>query len=266
MKGLGWALHHTISNFQFPLPKYPLNTLHSFWLGPKPPDPSPDNAVVVIYVHGGGFVFNDGMQFPIAAALHSRFAGTPHQLHFLALEYLDDIGAAVKRIKDTFVDISATHKHVVFMGDSAGGNLVLSAALQGGVSPTCVVAISPWVNLRNDDTASHQENSSHDIISNKFLAAGRNLYSPTLTPETSPALHSPATLATLPPTLLLSGSLELFRDSIENFYQRARAAGASDVRLRVTTDGVHVHQCLPAFADTEGLDAIAEFITHHLID
>jgi acetyl esterase/lipase len=214
------------------------------WL--EPPDAG---AGVLLYIHGGGFVFgslrtNGDMIGALARSAHAR---TLYLEYRLAPEH--PAPAAV-------TDAIAAYRHllgqgispgdIALAGDSSGATVMLSALLalrdSGLPLPGAAVAISPWVDL-GCSGGSFEENARYDFASREhlLLLAGHYLEGKdAASPEVSPLF---ASLAGLPPLLVQAGSLETLIDQIRVFATRAREAG-TPLTFSEYPDMVHVWHLL----------------------
>jgi epsilon-lactone hydrolase len=123
----------------------------------------------------------------------------------------------------------ADARRVAFLGDSAGGGLVLATLHklrdEGGALPAAAIALSPWTDLALTGDSLHS-NADADpmmiaghlpVIAQHYLAGAdpRNSYA-------SP-LHGDPT--GFPPTLLHVGSDEILRDDAVRMAEKIQAAG-----------------------------------------
>jgi len=148
---------------------------------------------------------------------------------------------------------------VVVMGDSAGGNLTLSLALNARDQkldpPVALVPICPWVEL-GPGGPSRTENMAHDTLPDvgdswaHTYAAGHSLTDPRISPT-----H--ADLRGLPPMLVHAGGREIIRDDVRAFVDKARAAGVS-VDYREYEEMTHDWHVLASFGIPESLRALDE--------
>lgn len=222
---------------------------------------------VMLYFHGGGFVFGSMRTHGelIGALARTAKARTLALDYRLAPEHptpaaIDDAVAGYRHLLAQGV----TPNRIVFAGDSAGGNLVLSALLAlrdaGDPLPAAGVAISPWVDL-DCSGASFRANAEFDYVGEEHcrLAASNYLSGADARgPGVSPLF---ARLEGLPPLLIHAGAAETLVDQIRAFAERAQAAGV-DVTLSVYDDMVHVWHLMRG-ATPEGqraLDEIAAFV------
>lgn len=239
--------------------------IHGAWL--EPPDASD---AVLLYIHGGGFVFG-------SLRTHGPFIGAlarASRARTFALEYrlapehpapaaIEDCLAAYRHLLAE--GIPATK--IVLAGDSAGGALVLNTLLAlrdaGEALPAAGVAICPWVDLTCSG-ASFQTNAECDFVGEEHCRLAATHYLAGADPR-SPAI-SPlfADLAGLPPLLVQAGEVEVLVDQVRAFADRAMAAGVN-VQLSVYDDMVHVWHLLRSVTPhaQRGIDEIGEFVRMH---
>jgi epsilon-lactone hydrolase len=215
----------------------------------------------VLYFHGGGYAIG-------TAPLYRDFlwrvaaAACAQVLYFdyrLAPEHpfpaaLDDAVAAHRWVRTRFAA-----RHVAFVGDSAGGGLLLATLLklrdEGVELPAAAVAISPWTDLALTGP-SMRANADADPMLHPDdlppLAQGYCAGADPRNPYISPVYGDPRGL---PPTLLQVGSDEILRDDAVRMAEKMRAAGCQ-VELDVWEKMPHVWQ-LYARLLPEGRRALA---------
>lgn len=208
---------------------------------------------VVLYLHGGGFVFGSSATH---AELITRLA-LAAEARVLAVEYrltpeavfpaaLDDVVAAYRWLLSEGV----RPDQLVIAGDSAGGNLTLTGLLRlrerGAPLPAGAIPICPWVDpLREGGSLIDNERfdwAPDAADARRWCAAYAG------DAEPSDPLITPlrADLRGLPPLLILWGECEVLRDQVREFAEAARAAGV-DVTAREYPDMVHDWMTLYAF-------------------
>jgi epsilon-lactone hydrolase len=199
----------------------------------------------ILYFHGGGYVLGNARLYrdflwrigmaARATVLFFDYRLAPEHPFPAALE------DAVTVSRWLFARAGA--RRVAFVGDSAGGGLLL-ATLQklrdaGSVLPAAAVAISPWTDLalsgesfRSNADADPMMDATHiPPIADHYLAG-----TDPMNPYASPVFGDPAGL---PPTLIHAGSDEILRDDAVRMAERMRAAGCQ-VELEVWPQMPHV--------------------------
>lgn len=231
-----------------------------------------DDAGVLLYLHGGGYVIGSaGTGVPLTAALAARAGLRALSLDYrLAPEHLfpaavDDALAAYRALLD-----DNDPARVVLAGDSAGGGLALAtllAARDAGLPlPAGVVTFSGWFDL----TLSGASLTGKESVDPVFDAADIQEYANEYLPEgadPSTPLASPllADLRGLPPLLLQVGSHEVLLDDSTGLAARAAAADV-EVTLEVHPGNPHVFQHHHATEPTaaRAMDSAAAFLVRRL--
>jgi monoterpene epsilon-lactone hydrolase len=224
---------------------------------------------VLFYLHGGSFAF----RFPNS---HAAFAARLCQRlearalipdYRLAPEHPfpaapDDCHAAYRWLLASGCDA----RDVVFVGDSAGGNLalvILGRALKAGEPlPACAVLLSPGVDctLSSPSMVDNAELDPMLRLGNLLVLRSHYVPSPQLLahPEVSPLF---ADFEGFPPLLLQTGSTELLRDEAIRTAQKAQAAGV-DVELELWPDTPHVFQIVSFLPESAvALEHIVRFVS-----
>lgn len=234
------------------------------WLVPREPLDG-----IVFYVHGGGFVScSAATHRPISAALARLSRRAVLSVDYrLAPEWRlpaahEDVASAYEAL----VDSGLPPFRIALVGDSAGGNLVLSLAVRirdrGKPPPACVVAFSPWTDL-SGQSPSIELNAGRCAMFepeniHAFAIAALGDDAPRNAPDVSPAF---AELHDLPPVLLHVASTELLLDDARRVHERILGAGGEST-LRVYDDVPHCWQMLYPFVpeSVESLREAAAFI------
>lgn len=230
-----------------------------------------DAGPVVVFYHGGGFVVGSiDTHASLAAEIARRL-----DLPVVSVEYRlapehkwpapnDDADAAARWIADNGAAFGREFTHLVLCGDSAGGNLCLTTALELRDRPAALpvaaqIAIYPKADSRelypsmHDFTDGYGLQGSDIIYFDEALAADRHHWR-----------HSPivAEQAGLPPTMVITASLDPLRDEGRAYAAKAVEAGVS-VTFREMEGTIHgfmtYRGALPSAArDTENLLAVAK--------
>ncbi len=206
----------------------------------------------VLFCHGGGFQIGSlrshaSLMARLAEASGTEVIGFDYRLapeHRFPAQMED--GVAAYRA----VLAANPHTRIVIAGDSAGGNLALTIALQardaGLTLPAALVLISPWLDLTMRGE-SYQSRAEKDIFSKpEALRAMARTYlgrgGDPLAPLASPVN---ADLAGLPPILVHAGDFDITLDDSTLLAQRAKQVGV-DCTLRVWPEMGHHFQVFDA--------------------
>lgn len=211
------------------------------------PDARADS--VILYLHGGGYVIGSLDSHRHVAAEVGRAAG----VRTLAIDYrlapehpfpaaVDDTVAAYRYLLDSGVSAG----RIAFVGDSAGGGLVVGAMLAvkdaGLPQPACGWCISPWVDMEALGQSFTDRAATDPTVQKATIALMAERYLGAADPRSPYAAPIYGDLRGLPPLLLQVGSVEtLLDDSLA----LARAAAIADVvvDLQIWPEMIHVwHQ------------------------
>jgi acetyl esterase/lipase len=199
----------------------------------RPGDGAGDQGPVYLYVHGGAFVFGGGA---VARALGAQQAGAL-AVRTVAVDYRmppdhpfpaapEDCVAVYRALAET-VD----PRRIVIGGGSAGGNIAAAATLmirdRGLPMPAGVVLLTPEIDL-TESGDSFRTNEGLDVVlkrglpeCNALYAAGHDLADPYLSPLF--ADYAPG----FPPTLVQSGTRDLFLSNSVLIHRKLRQAGVA---------------------------------------
>jgi acetyl esterase/lipase len=193
-------------------------------------DPQEPDAPVILYLHGGGYLFLSAKQFvPIMGKLviasSCRCLGIEYRRapeHVFPAPVEDAVEAYRWLLGQGY-----SPNGIALVGDSAGGGLALAVALEISASdlppPACVVAISPWTDL----TVSGRSAVTADdpVVDGDGLRMMADAYLAGADPGDPRASPLHADLGRLPPTLVLVGTREALLDDARRFVDAAKAAG-----------------------------------------
>jgi len=235
-----------------------------------PADAPRDKAI--LYFHGGGFRLGSiashrDLIARIAEASGCRVLAINYRL---APEYrfpaaLEDALTAYAWM----LEQGLAPQDIALVGDSAGGNLVLTTMLslrdRGQPLPAAGVLMSPWTDLAATGE-SYQNRATADPIHQRsmILALAKGYIGED--GDVSNPLASPlhADLKGLPPLLIHAGDRETVRDDATMLAEKAEAAGV-DVELKVWDGMIHVFQMFPEISQArEAIAAVAAFLRRHL--
>jgi monoterpene epsilon-lactone hydrolase len=224
---------------------------------------------VLLYLHGGGFVF--GLTPPhlqMGADLAQKM-GMP----ILMVDYrtapsypfpaaLDDCVSAYLWLLNQGI----LAQNIVIAGDSAGGNLAITMLMKlrdsGNSLPSAAACLSPVTDLTPKDNL--RKGFKDPLISPKAARFYSQSYvgnNDAHNPLISPVFGN---LRGLPPLLVHAGEDEILRDDAERIAGLAESVGV-DVRLEIYPRMWHVWQLNLALPQAiQSLDDIAHFLKAHL--
>jgi acetyl esterase/lipase len=222
-----------------------------------------DSSRLIIFYHGGGFLFGSSRTHRVIASNLARAAGSAVLVPDYRLAPENPSPAAhhdAFAVYQWALEQGYASGKVALSGDSVGGNLALATAVRakedGLPQPGALTLASPWLDLAGEG-ASHQGTLDDPIVSAALLELFMLAYlgdgdrkSPKVTPFY-------ADFSGLPPTLVHVGSREMLRDDSVTVVERMKAAGvAADLKL---FDGMcHDWQLYAPMLD-EGMASIEEY-------
>lgn len=217
--------------------------------GPRP---------AILFIHGGGMVGGSryGISEPLKLAAEQGWAVVSPDYR-LAPEHpaptpASDCVAAVRWCLANAGQLGIDGARTVLMGQSAGGGLAASVALQlrdaGGPMPAGLFLACPMLDDRMETVAARQlgDDLLWTAAANRFGWAsllGDRVGGPDVTPYDAPGRATE--LGGLPPTFIDVGSVDLFRDEDVAFASTIWASGG-DCELHVWPGGYHGFEILAA--------------------
>lgn len=204
----------------------------------------------ILYLHGGGYVGKAGNGHRLISLKEAELftAGDIFLLDYrLAPEYvypaaLEDAAVMYQNMLDSGF---SPHK-IIFIGDSAGGNLAVFLAVYAREhnmpQPGAIILVSPWGTLENKKGTSREYNLHKDVI----VGAGTPMYPEVLKAEYKGRLArkdprlSPvySDLSQLPPMLIQAGGNEIFLTECQDLAAQAAKHGV-EVTLTVYAEMPH---------------------------
>ena len=216
---------------------------------------------VLFHIHGGVFVLPLYDPERYAAAHLAKIAGTRAFLVHYRLAPEHPFPAAIEDCVNAYRWLiregNIPPNRVVFTGESAGGNLVVTTMLalrnSGDPLPAGAAAISPVMDFEGMGGFHSQDDPMvHPALAMRQISAYRGATDPH-DPLLSPIY---ADLGGLPPMLIQVGGDELFRSGAEAFFEAAKRSGAN-ATLRVYEGMWHFwHMYIPILP--EARDAMEE--------
>jgi monoterpene epsilon-lactone hydrolase len=234
--------------------------------------PGTDAGRVLIFLHGGGFEFGSVRSDGELAARLGRAAGMrvlfpeyrlAPEHHFPAA--IDDVIAAYRWLR---TDQRLSASSIAVAGDSAGGGLAVGLLVAtrdaADALPAAAALMSPTVDLTSSG-ASMTERVDQDPISTPAMlrqfAADYLAGADPRTPLASPLF---ASLAGLPPLLVLVGTADLLLSDSERLAAAADQAGV-DVTLEIGEGLPHVYPLMLGTPEAaEATEEIGKFLRARL--
>lgn len=228
---------------------------------------------VLIHFHGGGYVLFPGESGTREAILMAGYTG----MKVISVDYrmppdypypaaLDDAMAVWKDVVKT-----ANPKKIAIFGTSTGGGMTLAVVLrakqEGLPLPAATAPGTPWSDLtKTGDTYFTNEMLDNVLVSDggwlgdaaKLYANGHDPKDPMLSPVYGD-------FRGFPPTILTSGTRDLFLSNTVRVHRKMRAAGV-DAELQVFEGQSHgQYQADPSAPETKEYFAeLAVFFDKHL--
>jgi acetyl esterase/lipase len=233
--------------------------------------PESEEGRVVLYLHGGGYVFGSVRTHRVLLAHLARAA----KALVLALDYrlapempfpapVEDSVSAYQWLLSEGIDSG----NIVIGGDSAGGGLVVAALVAlrsvGEPMPAAGVCISPWADMESTGKSMTTNAESDPSVSKERLLKLADVYLDGKSPQAPLASPIHADLTGLPPLLLQVGGIEVLLDDSTMLKERAEKVGVS-VEMEVWDDMPHVwHHYAPILPEArKAIGKIGEFVLEH---
>ena len=224
---------------------------------------------VLIYLHGGAYVYPMAAgQWGIVEGLIDR-TGLPVIIPDYPLAPKHTAAEAFDFVQPIIDEAQAEFGRVIIFGDSAGGGLALSLAMQrrdaGARQVDGLVLYAPWVDVTMTNPAIEDVQGRDKILRVPGLAWAGRAWAGDLDSadwRVSPLYGDPSGL---PPMRIFQGDADIVGPDVIEFARKAARAGV-DVRLRVEPDGFHVYVLgVPTIPEAEAaLDHSARFISRIL--
>lgn len=232
---------------------------------------------VVVYFHGGGFVFHsaasvqyDALCRRLASAVPAVVASVDYRLapeHRFPGPYDDGEAALRWALAGAGGALPSPPAAVFVAGDSAGGNIAhhVAARLPGGVAG--LVAVQPFFG-GEAPTASEQVFRDAPFGAPERLAWLWSAFLPPGATRDHEAANVPAAIRrgagewrAFPPTMVCVGGWDVHQDRQREYADALRAGGAEEVRVAEFPDCIHAFYMFEDLADSKKLVAdVAEFV------
>jgi acetyl esterase/lipase len=233
--------------------------------------PESEKDRVILYLHGGGYLFGSARTHRVMLAHMARAA----KARVLALDYrlapeipfpapVEDSVSAYQWLLGQGI---AAEK-MAFAGDSAGGGLVVAALVAlrsvGEPMPAAAICISAWADMESTGESQTTNAEADPSVSKERLLKIAKVYLAGKDPRAPLASPIHADLTGLPPLLLQVGGIEVLLDDSTMLKARAKEAGVP-VEMEVWDDMPHVwHHYAPILPEArEAIGKIGEFVLQH---
>ena len=233
------------------------------------PDASQDR--IMLYLHGGGYVYGSMRTHRVMLAYISRAAGC----RVLGLDYrLAPENTFPAPVEDTIaayrwlLSNGADPAKIVFGGDSAGGGLMVASLVAlryvGEPLPAAGVGISAWTDMEATGQSFKSNAEVDPSITKDLVLSVAKTYLADKDPKAPLASPIHADLHGLPPLLFQVGSIESLLDDTNVLAERAKEAGVQ-VEVEVWDDMPHVwHDYAPILPEArQAIGRIGEFVRQH---
>lgn len=195
------------------------------------PSPTQAPSVIVLYLHGGGYLFGSPKTHrQVVIAMAKAFQAPAYSLDYrLAPEH--PFPAAVEDAAKAYQWLLAQYPQaeIVLAGDSAGAGLAIATAVgvrdAGWKLPKAIVGFSPYSDLAVTGISVETNAKSCAMFTPRGIREAAAMYlsgADARDPRASPLY---ADLAGLPPMLLFASRHETLRDDTLRLAERASAAG-----------------------------------------
>jgi acetyl esterase/lipase len=228
---------------------------------------------LLVHVHGGAYVLGSGAGGALEGILVATAAGT----RVISVDYRmppdHPFPAAVDDAVAVWKDLVARHdrSRMALFGTSAGGGLAMATVLSLKEHqlplPAALFLGTPWTDLTKtgDSYFTHAELDNVLGRYEGFLELSARLYAGKTdlkNPLISPAYGD---LAGFPPTLLVTGTRDLFLSNTVRAHRKLRAAGVkADLHVFEAQSHADYLRAFPAPESREMLDEVARFFDQHL--
>jgi epsilon-lactone hydrolase len=228
---------------------------------------------LLMHLHGGGYVFGPGLAGTLEAIVMAGFG----QMKVISVDYRmppeHPYPAAMDDAVAVWKELTQREKpaNMAVFGTSTGGAMTLAlvqrAREEGLPLPAAIAPGTPWSDLtKTGDSYFTNEGVDNGLVAyDPLLSASARLYAGGVDlkdPHLSPVYGS---FQGFPPTLLTTGTRDLFLSNTVRVHRKLREAGV-DARLEVYEGQSHGQYLVDTTApeSKEAFEDIAEFFDAHL--
>jgi acetyl esterase/lipase len=219
----------------------------------------------VIYFHGGAYVEDiHRWHWGFIGRMVERL-GLKFTVPLYPLAPGHDCAAVSAFVMAVYRNLLASHHHsrLVVMGDSAGGGLTMSLAMQaiaaGIPKPAGLVLLSPWLDVTTSDPVQQNIERVDPLLMRAGLKAAGRWYAGAMAtddPRVSP-IHGP--IAGLPPILSFCGTHDILVADARRLARRAAAEGV-DIEYHEEPSLMHVYPLMYFPESRRAQDRIVGFV------
>lgn len=249
---------------RFVLKEHPFPEFTGCWVTPK----DERRQGVILYLHGGGYTcggvdYAKGFGITLAEQFGTKVFCPGYRL---APEHpfpaaLEDVLTAYQYL----LDKGYSPSHIALCGESAGGGLCYSLCLKlkelGMTLPSCIIAISPWVDLTLSGRSYRDNQDTDPSLSYDFLDYCVKCF----TENREDPLVSPlfGELSCLPPSLIFAAENELLLSDAHALHNALTDQG-SHCHLTVKPQRWHAYVVYGLQEDSDDFDEINRFLNKHM--
>jgi acetyl esterase/lipase len=219
----------------------------------------------IIYLHGGAYVESIHRWHWRFVARMAQQLGLTFTVPLYPLAPEHNCAAVSAFTFSVYRDLLAASpgSPAVVMGDSAGGGIAMSLAMQadsaGLRKPAGLVLLSPWLDVTMSDPIQHEIERIDPLLMRPGLKAAGRWYAGDMAPDDPRVSPLHGAIAGLPPILMFCGSHDILVTDARNL---ARDAAAEGVRIEYHEEQglMHVYPLMPFPESRKARDRIVSFV------
>jgi acetyl esterase/lipase len=219
----------------------------------------------IVYLHGGAYVNAiSRWHWSFIARLAGKLGmGFTVPLYPRAPRH--DCEAAGDFLLSVWRDLVADRdpSSLVVMGDSCGGGLSLSLAMQARAAglprPAGLVLVSPWLDVTASDPAQEEIEKTDPLLMRSGLAAAGRWYAGALAPHDPRVSPIHGEIEGLPPTLMFCGTRDILISDARRLAARAATEGAA-VEFHEEPGLMHVYPLMVFPESRKAQGRIVQFV------
>ncbi len=227
----------------------------------------------ILYAHGGGYV-SGGLPYAriLAAKLAIATGFTTYSFDYrLAPEHpypcaLEDALTAYSYLLDS----GYAPDHILFAGESAGGNLVLAMVQKliktGKEVPAQLILFSPWTDMTTSAESYETYADKDPILTKDYVSEVSRVYIG-IAGEAKDERFSPlnGSFEGFPPVYIMAGRNEILLDDSVRLRDKINLAGGS-AELDIEENGWHVYQQMPVPIAHRAMKRVAAYVSRRFYE